>query len=94
MGFFAGAQAKLYALGALLAAAAVAWLRIKTLETQRDNARKKAKIFKAQRDQERSNAKTDKQIRLDRSAANKKARQDIRDGKVPDSLGADLNDFD
>ncbi len=94
MGFIAGAQAKLYAFGALLLAAAVAWARIKTLETQRDNARKKAKIFKAQRDQERSNSAIDKQIRVDRNAANKKARQDIRAGKVPDSLGAGLSDFD
>ncbi len=94
MGFFAGAQAKLYAFGALLAAAGAAYLRIKYLETSRDNARKKAKIFKAQRDQERSNSAIDKQVRIDRNAANKKARQDIRAGKVPDSLGADLNDFD
>lgn len=94
MGFFAGAQAKLYAFGALLAAAGVAWLRIKSLEAQRDSSRKKAKIFKAQRDQERTNAANTKQIRKDRNVANKKARQDIRDGKVPDSLGANLTDFD
>ena len=94
MGFFSGLQAKLYALGGLLLAAAVIYLRIKQLEDQRDAARRKAKVFKAQRDQERSNAAIDKQITSDRNAANKKARQDIRDGKVPDSLGADLNKFD
>jgi len=94
MGFFAGFQAKLYAFGGLLLAAAVAWLRIKQLEGQRDKARRKAKIFEAQRDQERSNSGIDKQLRTDRNVANKKARQDIRDGKVPDSLGADLSDFD
>ena len=94
MGFFSGLQAKLYALGGLLLAAAVTYLRIKQLEGQRDAARRKAKVFKAQRDQERSNAAIDKQITIDRNAANKKARQDIRDGKVPDSLGPDLNKFD
>ena len=94
MGFLSGLQAKLYALGGLLLAAAVAYLRIKQLEGQRDKAREKARIFEAQRDQERSNSAIDKQLRTDRNAANKKARQDIRDGKVPDSLGVDLNKFD
>ena len=94
MGFFSGLQAKLYALGGLLLAVAVTYLRIKQLESQRDAARRKAKVFKAQRDQERSNAAIDKHIRIERNEANKKARQDIRNGKVPDSLGADINDFD
>ena len=61
--------------------------KVETVTKARDKARSVAK--KAKRDEEAQHEQ-----REERKDEEKKAEKDIADGKVPDSLGDDINDWD
>lgn len=94
MSFLLGLKAKAWALGGLILAALAFIARMKMLENQRDKARARVKVAELERDQVKSNTVIATTTRKERRVQRKKAVEQILEGKVPDALGADLNNFD
>lgn len=94
MGFLLGLKAKMWALGAGLLALAAMLAKMRMLEHQRDKANARAVVAEAERDQIKSNTEIADMTRSERREQRKKAVEQIAAGKVPSTLGADLNNFD